>query len=162
MAVKKKTVAKEPKKKTTKKVEKLTEEAIDVLSLEQPAVQAEALKELAEENKLVEEVKEPAPVQEETVDSEKDNKNIIEDKKSEQKGKFKPGDIVFISKGAETDLEGIKLFPQYKNYAYTVEAYDEKSGVYTLRKLNFLIRLKEKDILAPEERGGSILTRVRF
>lgn len=76
--------------------------------------------------------------------------------------KFKIGDIVFISKDAEADLNGFKLFPQYKKYTYTVEAYDPKSEVYSLRRLNLSLQLKEFDIVAPNERANDSLNRKQF
>ena len=76
--------------------------------------------------------------------------------------KFKIGDIVYVSRDADTDLEGFKLFPQYKKYTYTVEAYDEKSDVYTLRRLNLSLQLPEELILAPEERAHDPLHRRQF
>ena len=80
----------------------------------------------------------------------------------QKKAKFSIGDIVFISKDADTDLNGFKLFPQYKKYTYTVEAYDEKSGVYSLRRLNLSLSLKEDLILAPDERAHDSLNRRQF
>lgn len=100
---------------------------------------------IAENELMVEET--PAPAKEEAPVS---------------KNKFKVGDVVFVSKDADADMNGFKLFPQYKKYAYTVEAYDAKSGVYTLRKLNLSLRLKEELILAPGERGGNSLSRKQF
>lgn len=132
-----------------KKVEKK-----ETLSKEKPKVKEKLLGDLVKPDKEAKEKVEK--VIEEVVE---DIKKPDEPKKE---GKFKVGNIVFVSKGAETDLEGIKLFPQYKNYTYTVEAYDEKSGVYTIRTLNLLLRLKEKDLVAPEERGDSILDRIRY
>lgn len=76
--------------------------------------------------------------------------------------KFKVGDIVFLSKEANTDLNGFKLFPQYKKYTYTVEAYDAKSDVYTLRRLNLSLRLKGEFILAPNERAHDAINRKQF
>lgn len=76
--------------------------------------------------------------------------------------KFKTGDIVFISKDADVDLNGFKLFPQYKKYTYTVEAYDEISDVYTLRRLNLSLRLPTRLILAPNERAHDPLHRRQF
>ncbi len=83
-------------------------------------------------------------------------------KKQKTKQKFNTGDIVFVAKKAEADLNGFKLFPQYKKYAYTVEAYDQISGVYTLRRLNLSLRLPEGLILAPEERAHDPLNRRQF
>lgn len=85
-----------------------------------------------------------------------------ESKKVEREPKYKIGSIVFISKDADADLNGFKLFPQYKKYTYTVEAYDEKSDVYTLRRLNLSLRLKGRFILAPDERAHDSLNRKQF
>lgn len=79
-----------------------------------------------------------------------------------KKPKYAIGSIVVISKEAEADLNGFKLFPQYKKYTYTVEAYDEKSGVYSLRRLNLSLRLKEGLILSPEERAHDAVNRRQF
>lgn len=76
--------------------------------------------------------------------------------------KYIVGSIVYISKEAEADLSGFKLFPQYKKYTYTVEAYDEISGVYSLRRLNLSLKLKEADIVAPNERAHDSLNRRQF
>ena len=76
--------------------------------------------------------------------------------------KYEVGAIVFINKEANADLNGFKLFPQYKKYTYTVEAYDEKSGVYTLRRLNLSLRLTGDLILAPDERAHDMLNRKQF
>ncbi len=67
-----------------------------------------------------------------------------------------------MSKEAEADLNGFKLFPPYKKYTYTVEAYDAISGVYSLRRLNLSLRLKEADIVAPGERAHDPLNRRQF
>jgi hypothetical protein len=103
------------------------------------------------------------PVEEESVVTEqviapKENKK--EEKKIEPK--LKVGDIAFISKDADADLNGFKLFPQYKKYAYTVEAYDAKSDVYTLRRLNLSLKLKGELILAPGERAHDTINRMQF
>lgn len=76
--------------------------------------------------------------------------------------KYKIGDIVFVSKDAEADLNGFKLFSPYKKYTYTVEAYDQNTGVYSLRRLNLSLRLKEEFILAPNERAHDSLNRKQF
>jgi len=76
--------------------------------------------------------------------------------------KYSIGSIVYVSKEADADLNGFKLFPQYKKYTYTVEAYDEISGVYTLRRLNLSLRLPERLILAPEERAHDMINRKQF
>lgn len=92
-----------------------------------------------------------------------EEKTVTKKQKTEtKKQKFNTGDIVFIAKKAEADLNGFKLFPQYKKYAYTVEAYDQISGVYTLRRLNLSLRLPESLILAPEERAHDPLNRRQF
>ena len=76
--------------------------------------------------------------------------------------KYEIGSIVYISKDADADLNGFKLFPPYKKYTYTVEAYDEISGVYSLRRLNLSLKLKEADIVAPSERAHDSLNRKQF
>lgn len=76
--------------------------------------------------------------------------------------KYKVGSIVYISKEADADLNGFKLFPQYKKYTYTVEAYNGDTGVYSLRRLNLSLKLKEDLILAPNEKSDSPLMRRQF
>ena len=76
--------------------------------------------------------------------------------------KHKIGSIVFVSREAEADLNGFKLFPQYKKYTYTVEAYDADTDVYTLRRLNLSLKLKEAFILAPDEKAHDPLNRKQF
>lgn len=83
-------------------------------------------------------------------------------KKNEKEPKHKIGSIVFVSRDAEADLNGFKLFPQYKKYTYTVEAYDADTDVYTLRRLNLSLRLKEAFILAPDEKAHDPLNRKQF
>ena len=82
--------------------------------------------------------------------------------KKENQPKYSIGSIVYISKDADADLNGFKLFPQYKKYTYTVEAYDEDTGVYSLRRLNLSLKLKEELILAPSERAHDPLNRKQF
>ena len=83
--------------------------------------------------------------------------------KTEKVGpKYPIGSIVFISKEADADLNGFKLFPQYKKCTYTVEAYDEITGVYSLRRLNLSLRLKEELILAPSERAHDAISKKQF
>ena len=72
------------------------------------------------------------------------------------------GEVVYVSKGADTDLEGFKLFPEYKTYTYTVEAYDANTDTYSLRRLNLLLHLKGEDIVRPEERAHDKLNRIQF
>ena len=76
--------------------------------------------------------------------------------------KYKIGSIVFVVKHAEADLNGFKLFPPYKKYTYTVEAYDAITGIYSLRRLNLLLKLKEDDIVAPDEHAHDPLNRKQF
>lgn len=117
--------------------------------------------EQVEKPEIVEEITEETAPAVETVEKvvEKPKK---EEKKTEKEPKYKIGSIVYVSRDAEADLNGFKLFPQYKKYTYTVEAYDAISDVYTLRRLNLSLRLKEAFILAPEERAHDSLNRRQF
>ena len=104
-------------------------------------------------------------VEEETtsVDDVKDVKDVKkEEKKQEKTGKYAIGSIVYVAKDADADLNGFKLFPQYKKYTYTVEAYDAKSGVYSLRRLNLSLRLPESLIISPDERAHDMINRKQF
>lgn len=92
--------------------------------------------------------------------AEKKSKKVA--KSTEKLPKYPVGSIVYVSKEAEADLNGFKLFPPYKKYTYTVEAYDAISGVYSLRRLNLSLRLKEADIVAPGERAHDPLNRRQF
>lgn len=114
--------------------------------------------EINEEEKItpVEEVKEETTSAEEVKDVKK------EEKKQEKTGKYAIGSIVYVSKEADADLNGFKLFPQYKKYTYTVEAYDAKSGVYSLRRLNLSLRLPESLIISPDERAHDMINRRQF
>lgn len=127
------------------------------------------------ENNLDEEIKdkevlteeeEIKKVSDEETSTDNKDKDVKENHKKEEKHKeepkFKMGDIVFISKEADADLNGFKLFPQYKKYTYTVEAYDAKSDVYTLRRLNLSLKLKGELILAPNERAHDALNKKQF
>lgn len=101
-------------------------------------------------------------VEEETTSAE-DVKDVKkEEKKQEKAGKYAIGSIVYVSKDADADLNGFKLFPQYKKYTYTVEAYDAKSGVYSLRRLNLSLRLPESLIISPDERAHDMINRKQF
>ena len=84
------------------------------------------------------------------------------EEKTKNEPKYPIGSIVFISKEADADLNGFKLFPQYKKCTYTVEAYDEITGVYSLRRLNLSLRLKEELILAPSERAHDAINKKQF
>ena len=90
---------------------------------------------------------------------------VKEEKKPEKKEKtpkYAIGSIVYVSKDADADLNGFKLFPQYKKYTYTVEAYDAKSGVYSLRRLNLSLSLPEALIISPDERAHDMINRKQF
>ena len=92
--------------------------------------------------------------------AEKKSEKVV--KSTEKLPKYPVGSIVYVSKEAEADLNGFKLFPPYKKYTYTVEAYDAISGVYSLRRLNLSLKLKEADIVAPGERAHDPLNRRQF
>lgn len=114
--------------------------------------------EINEEEKIttVEEVKEEITSTEDIKDVKK------EEKKQEKAGKYAIGSIVYVAKDADADLNGFKLFPQYKKYTYTVEAYDAKSGVYSLRRLNLSLSLPESLIISPDERAHDMINRKQF
>ena len=100
-------------------------------------------------------------VEEETTSVE-DIKDVKKEEKKEKTGKYAIGSIVYVSKDADADLNGFKLFPQYKKYTYTVEAYDAKSGVYSLRRLNLSLSLPESLIISPDERAHDMINRRQF
>lgn len=114
--------------------------------------------------------KEPVIVEEKDIIPEEEAKKLKSEEVAEVKApkvevkqpKYSIGSIVYISKDADADLNGFKLFPQYKKYTYTVEAYDEDTGVYSLRRLNLSLKLKEELILAPSERAHDPLNRKQF
>ena len=110
--------------------------------------------------------KEPVIVEEKDIIPEEEAKKLkpeeVVEVKKEKQPKYSIGSIVYISKDADADLNGFKLFPQYKKYTYTVEAYDEDTGVYSLRRLNLSLKLKEELILAPSERAHDSLNRKQF
>ena len=137
------------KKKSTKKVERPIEE--DVI------VKTEELEDTQKESVVMPETKK---IEEPEVNTKKPIKK--EQSVPAPGPKYKIGSIVFLNKEAGADLNGFKLFPQYKKYTYTVEAYDEISGVYTLRRLNLSLRLPEDLILAPDERAHDQLNRRQF
>ena len=113
--------------------------------------------EINEEEKIttVEEAKEE-------ITSTEDIKDVKKEEKKEKTGKYAIGSIVYVAKDADADLNGFKLFPQYKKYTYTVEAYDAKSGVYSLRRLNLSLRLPESLIISPDERAHDMINRRQF
>lgn len=120
-----------------------------------------------EETATDEIVSEVRPEKEETtVNVEEKPKKIQKSQKTqkveEKKPKYPIGSIVFVSKDAEADLSGFKLFPPYKKSTYTVEAYNPISDVYSLRRLNLSLKLKEADIVAPSERAHDPLNRKQF
>ena len=114
--------------------------------------------------------KEPVIIEEKDIIPEDEAKKLKPEEVTEVKApkvevkqpKYSIGSIVYISKDADADLNGFKLFPQYKKYTYTVEAYDEDTGVYSLRRLNLSLKLKEELILAPNERAHDSLNRKQF
>ena len=114
--------------------------------------------------------KEPVIIEEKDIIPEEEAKKLKPEEVAEVKApkvevkqpKYSIGSIVYISKDADADLNGFKLFPQYKKYTYTVEAYDEDTGVYSLRRLNLSLKLKEELILAPSERAHDSLNRKQF
>ena len=126
----------------------------------QAIAKTEELKDIEKEQVVMPEPEKEEKIEEPEVNTEKSTKK---EKSIPAPGpKYGIGSIVFINKEAGADLNGFKLFPQYKKYTYTVEAYDEKSGVYTLRRLNLSLRLPESLILAPEERAHDVLNRKQF
>lgn len=137
------------KKKTTKPEEIIEKEPVVIN--EEDIISEEEAKTIAPEE--VTEVKAPKV----TVKPEKTEK-----KSTEKAPKYAVGSIVYVAKDAEADLNGFKLFPPYKKYTYTVEAYDAISGVYSLRRLNLSLKLKEADIVAPGERAHDPINRRQF
>lgn len=111
--------------------------------------------------------KEKIEIKEEEIQDVKTEEVVITPKSAPAKEKTiepkaKVGDIVFISRDADTDLEGFKLFPQYKKYTYTVEDYNQNTDVYSLRRANLLLRLKGECILRPEEKAHDHINRIQF
>ena len=105
------------------------------------------------------------PIEEEITSVEEVKEAPVEEKKEEKKektGKYAIGSIVYVAKDADADLNGFKLFPQYKKYTYTVEAYDAKLGVYSLRRLNLSLSLPEALIISPDERAHDMINRKQF
>ena len=101
-------------------------------------------------------------IEEKPKKTQKTQKSQKTQKVEEKKPKYPIGSIVFVSKDAEADLSGFKLFPPYKKSTYTVEAYNPISDVYSLRRLNLSLKLKEADIVAPSERAHDPLNRKQF
>ena len=143
------------KKKTTKSEEIIEKEPVVIN--ENNIIPEEEAKNLAPEE--VTEVKTPEVIVEK---EKKTTKSAKTTEKLEKSPKYPVGSIVYVAKEAEADLNGFKLFPPYKKYTYTVEAYDAISGVYSLRGLNLSLRLKEADIVAPHERAHDPINRRQF
>lgn len=146
-----------------KKVEKqpTSEEIIEkepVVVNENDIIPEEEAKDLAPEE--VTEVKAPEVIVEKEKKAEKKSEKAA--KSIEKSPKYAVGSIVYVAKDAEADLNGFKLFPPYKKYTYTVEAYDAILGVYSLRRLNLSLKLKEANIVAPSERAHDSLNRRQF
>lgn len=147
------------KKKTTKSKEIIEKEPVVIN--ENDIIPEEEAKNIAPED--VTEVKTSEVIVEKEKTGKKAEKKSEKVAKSTEKlPKYPVGSIVYVSKEAEADLNGFKLFPPYKKYTYTVEAYDAISGVYSLRRLNLSLRLKEADIVAPGERAHDPLNRRQF
>lgn len=113
-----------------------------------------------EQQEIIEKSQETQEQQE--IIEEKSEKQQKTTKKEVKTPKYAIGSIVYIEKDADADLNGFKLFPQYKKYAYTVEAYNQDTGVYTLRRLNLSLSIKEDLIVAPDERAHDQLNRMQF
>ena len=111
----------------------------------------------------VQEVSEETTVKNETVTiNEKESKNKTS-KKQEKTPKFPVGSVVYVSKETSADLNGFNLsISQYKKEAYTVEAYDENTGVYKIRHIKLLLRLKEADLVAPDANAHDSINRKQF
>ena len=125
-------------------------------------------KKVKNEKVLEEKVQTPEEVKNEKVQTPEEKvKKVPEEKvkkapEKEITPKFNIGDTVFISNDADADLNGFKLFPQYKKYTYTIEAYEPKSDVYSLRRLNLLLLIKGELILAPSERAHDAINRKQY
>lgn len=147
------------KKKTTKSKEIVEKEPVVIN--ENDIIPEEEAKNIVPEEAT--EVKTPEVIVEKekkTTKSAKPAEKVV--KSTEKSPKYPVGSIVYVAKEAEADLNGFKLFPPYKKYTYTVEAYDAISSVYSLRRLNLSLRLKEADIVAPHERAHDPLNRRQF
>ena len=114
---------------------------------------------MATKKKTTEKVEE---IKEEVTPIEEVKKEEKKLEKKEKTPKYAIGSIVYVAKDADADLNGFKLFPQYKKYTYTVEAYDAKSGVYSLRRLNLSLSLPEALIISPDERAHDMINRKQF
>lgn len=135
-----------------------------VTKSEQEIIEKEPVINNNEANNITEEIVKPEEiVKQEKLTEVKAPEKAEKNKKSAEKApKYAVGSIVYVAKEAEADLNGFKLFPPYKKYTYTVEAYDAISGVYSLRRLNLSLKLKEADIVAPGERAHDPINRRQF
>lgn len=150
------------KKKVEAPVEEINEEVVITTEptevVEEPTPVEEAVAEIASEEVVVEpEI--VAPIEEKKQKPVKIKAPIVE---TVAEPKYKIGSIVYVSKDADADLNGFKLFPQYKKCTYTVEAYDGDRGVYILRRLNLSLKLKEAFIVSPDERAHDSINRKQF
>lgn len=146
------------KKKTTKNKEIIEKEPVVIN--ENDIISEEEAKNIASEE--VTEVKAPEVIVEKEKAEKKAEKSAKTTEKSEKSPKYPVGSIVYVAKEAEADLNGFKLFPPYKKSTYTVEAYNPISDVYSLRRLNLSLKLKEADIVAPSERAHDPVNRKQF
>lgn len=150
------------KKKVEAPVEEINEEVVATTEptevVEEPTPVEEAVAEIASE-KVVVEPEIVAPIEEKKQKPVKIKAPIVE---TVAEPKYKIGSIVYVSKDADADLNGFKLFPQYKKCTYTVEAYDGDRGVYILRRLNLSLKLKEAFIVSPDERAHDSINRKQF
>ena len=115
-----------------------------------------------EKEEKIEEKVEETPVVEEKIEAKPEKKE--EKKKSSAKGpKYPLGSIVYIAKNTLSDLNGFNFsISQYKKETYTVEAYDEDTGVYSVRHLKLLLKLKEAVLVSPDERAHDQINRMQF
>lgn len=126
----------------------------EIVTMNTPVAEVEAASDISTTPVIKEQEVKPVTVTE--------RKKVRTQKTEEKKPKYPVGSIVYVSKDAEADLNGFKLFAPYKKYTYTVEAYDATRDVYSLRKLNLSLRLKETDIVSPREKSDSSLIRRQF
>lgn len=149
---------KSPAKKADPVVEEVVTSVEEAPAVEETPVVEEKIEDVKAEG-LEDEEKEEIVMPTKKKSNKKDKK--VEEKK-ETEPKYPVGSIVYVAKDASVDLNGFKLFPQYKKYTYTVEAYDGVRGVYTLRRLNLSLRLREDLIIAPNERAHDSINRRQF
>ena len=134
------------------------EESVNIEEIEAEAPAEEVTVETVPAVEVKAEEVEATPVVEEVTVEEATP--VVEENNNKQK--YATGSIVFLTKDASADLNGFKLFPQYKKYSYTVESYDAETDVYTLRRLNLVLRLNSQYLLAPSERAHDPLNRKQY